>query len=347
MENAEHTTPPPVEPTSEAPVKQKPLPPKRGEEKEKGASSFKRMIVLFKKTWSDIFTVKKFVISLIFMSLIPLLTTALMPAPASYSAMSEYSVGMAIAFQLQFFMYTFTVGLIFILIISAQAAGLIADEVDRGTMLILVSKPIGRVQIFLGKFLAIFLYGVLLSFSGIFAVSWITVLVKTGNLDHWLQIAPIMGFFFLYSVFVELIFLTITMALSSIMKKGRSVGMILILIIIMTYFGFFLIRMIASSAYEKYYLYYPDIGYHLANVFVLFNDWFNALPPSSSWQSMFTMFTGAYDTGTADTAQNIDLGNLELAGYTTPLFSLLFWVGLAVVLLFVGLWKLKTKEISN
>lgn len=329
---------------------------KRGEEEKttsKHPSSFHSMMVLFTKTWRDMFGMKKVIFIVIAMMFLPLMVTDIIglltrgELGQSYGSFSPESVVNKIAFNLIFFVYFWSLGIVFALIISFQAAGIIADEVDRGTMLILVSKPIGRIQIFLGKFLAVFLFGVLISALGIFATAWFSVLVLTGNITHFIMLLPLLEFLFLYSLFINAVFVSITMALSSIMKQGKKVGGVMIAIIAITYLIFMIIRMAANVYYIQYYLYYLDIGYHLTNVFVYFIEITQVIPSSSLWQGNFSMFFGIFEGGQADSSQGISLGGMEVVDYVSPLVSLYLWLGITLVLLVFGLLKLKKKEISN
>jgi ABC-type transport system involved in multi-copper enzyme maturation permease subunit len=291
---------------------------------------------------------------MILMDLLPFIVTYSTFRTTSFGDISAYSAAMTLNFSLLPFLYLWTAGAIYVTFVGGQSAGLIADEVDRGTMLILVSKPISRVQIFLGKFLAVLLFGALMSVISIYTLGWLIVWLLSGNIDHFLAMLPFLNFFVLFSFFLDLIFVSIAMALSSIMKKGKKVGGIIILIVIMTYFGFFMIRMASMDTYTKYYLYYVDIGYHLGNVFVFLNSTFNIFPNSSTWQMFFSLFTGVYQFNIfggggsmVDSSQGIDLGGYPINTYVAPVVSFILWVSISILLLLYGLYKLQRKEISN
>jgi ABC-type transport system involved in multi-copper enzyme maturation permease subunit len=268
---------------------------------------------------------------------------------------SPYSASMKILFIILPMIYFLSFGLIYSIFVGAQSAGLICEEIEKGTMLILISKPIGRIQIFLGKFFAVFCFGALVSLLSTFVIGWFSVLIATANLEHFIVMVPRLWFIWFYSLYINLIFCSISMALSSIMKSGKKVGGIIIAIVLITFIGFFMIKMLAAAFYVKYYLYMVDIGYHLGYIFVLFNDFFGAIPATSAWQGDFNMYTGVFNapslfggTGESlDSAQQIDLGGYPLNNYVTPLGSFLIWTGFSLLLLAFGLFKLKTREISN
>lgn len=316
-------------------------------QKKKIMGSFQRMFILFEKTFRDICTFKKTVILILLMMSLPLVVMYFTLKDQPFGDMSIESASMKLGFYLLPYIYLWTSGIILTIVLGSQSAGIIADEIAKGTMLILVSKPINRVQIFLGKYLAIVLYGLILSFSSIFLTGWFSVLFLSGNIDHFTGLLPMLWFFFVYSAFLNVLFVSISMALSSIMTKGKKVGGIIIGLIIMTYLGFFMIRMLLNDSYQTYYLYFIDISYHMGNLFVFFNSALNVIPESIYWQSFFSQFTGTYLGAPYDSAQQISVGSYALANYITPPVSFLIWVGMAILLVIFGLYKLQKREITN
>ncbi len=320
--------------------------------------SHSRMIVLIRKTLSDLYRTRGFVISIIIMVIFPigaLLALTLLPTSTSidFGSASIYSAAMSFSFNLISNLYFWTLGICLATLVSAKSAGKIADEVTKGTMLMLVSKPISRFQIFLGKYIAVFLYGMMLSFFGIYITGWVTVLINSGNISHFIAMIPFLNLMFVYSLFVEFIFLTISMALSSIMKKGRTVGGLVLLLVLITYLVFYLIKtlklidLVIDFVPQLVLINYIDLGYHFGNVLNLLNNVFNILPPSTLWQLTFNGYTGIFDLTPADTHQSIELGGYDLNGYVDPVVSLLILVGLTGLLLLFGLNSLRKKEITN
>ena len=307
---------------------------------------FKRTAIIIKKTFQDIYSLKKIIITLIAILIFPLIFVIL-PTTVDFGLISPNHAATIIGFALMFPAFFWTLGLVFTIIIGTSGAPLIAEEVKSGTMLLLVSKPISRIKIFIGKYIAVYLYGMLLSFFSIFVIGWIGVFVKSGNIDHFFSLIPFLTALFIYSLFILFLFTSITMAFSSIFKKARSASILIIFISILSYIAFLLIRTLTGPFYGAFQLYHFDLGYHLRNVFVLFIETLNAVPPSISWQTMFATITGVYSLGSAtDPDQNINLGGLEKTNYYLPEFSLLLWILIAALLLVFGIWSLKKREIS-
>ncbi len=311
-------------------------------------SSLRRMLTISIKTWHDCLKPKRVIPGLVMMLVLPLAVFFWGAGSVNFGAISIYSAAMLINFNLVTMLYWWMLGMIFTILVTGATSGVIADEIDKGTMLILVSKPVSRMQIFLGKFLGVYAFGACMSCAGIFLGGWIAVLFSSGNITHFLEMLPFLFFMFAYSLFVELIFVSISMALSSILRTGRKAMMISLIIVFMTFLIFFIVRMVASSIYVEYSLYWLDIGYHLSNFLAFAMQVWSIIPSSTLWQSTFNMFTGAFlSSSSLDTTQNIDLGGLPLAEYVSPIVSLLIWIAIAVLLTGLGLLKLKRKEITN
>ena len=108
-----------------------------------------------------------------------------------------------------------------------------------------------------------------------------------------------------------------------------------------------LLKMFIADYYEAFYIYNIDLGYHLANMYIGFLDFFNAIPPVVDWQNYFAMTMGVYEsTSPTDPDQDINPGGMTRTNYYLPGYSLLLWVCIAVVLLIFGLFSLRKREIT-
>lgn len=308
--------------------------------------TFRNMKILMVKTFQDLFSLKKFIISLIGMMLFPIIFLSF-ETTIDYNSISVEHAAAAISIQIIFPLFFWTLGIAFICIIGVSGASLIAEEVHSGTMLILVSKPIRRIKIFLGKFLGLFLYGALLSFCAVFLLGWIAVLRYSANLLHFFALIPFLFASYLYSLILLLLFCSIILALSSIMKRPRNAALGVLLLVIFSFVGMMILKMFIIDYYEEYYLYHIDLGYHLANIYISFLESFDAIPLVAEWQQWFAMTTGVYETTSpTDPDQDINPGGMIRTDYYLPIYSLLIWVGIAIGLLIYGLFSLEKREIS-
>ena len=307
---------------------------------------FQRIFVVINKTYKDIYSLKKLLIALAILLTVPVIFI-LLPTSVDFGLISPYHAASINAIALIFPFFFWTIGIAFTITLGSSGAPLIAEELKSGTMLILISGPISRVKIFLGKYIALFLFGILISLVSIFTIGWISVLIKSGNIDHFISLIPFLAAMFLYSLFLVFLFTSITLAFSSLVKKSRSATMIVVAVVIFTFVGFLVIRMMVGDFYVTFQLYHFDLGYHLGNVFVFFIESLNAVPPSVSWQLFFGMLTGVYSTQSAiDPDQGLNLGGLETTNYYLPVFSFLIWMIIAVLLLIFGALKLKKRDIT-
>jgi len=304
-------------------------------------------LVLIEETFYDLFSPLKFFICMCLMLIYPLIEI-FAPVDLDFSAISIHHAASFIAIVMTFPLFFWTFGIILTSIIGFFGAPLISEEVNNGTIVILISKPIKRYKIFLGKYIALLIFALLLSFCTIFLLGWISVLRYSGNIFHFFGISPFLFSVLLYAVVISLIFVSITLAFSSIFKNPRSPTIVVFLFVIIPYIGFFFLRELIHFDYVNLQLYHFDLGYHLANVYVMFIELFNALPPSIGWQSTFADVYSVYSyLGIVDADQNIVLGGLEKTNYYLPSFSLLIWLIIAVLLLLYGIFSLQKREFSS
>jgi len=307
---------------------------------------FKRTTIVIKKTFQDIFSFKKFIVMIVIMLLIPFLYF-MGGSAVNFGLISPFHAATVISMSLVFPLFFWSLGLAYTIFIGTSGAPLIAEELKSGTMLILISKPISRIKIFLGKYIGVYLFGMILSFISIFVIGWMGVLLRSRNIEHFISLIPFLTALYLYSLLILFLFTSITMALSSIFKKSRNASLGILLIVIFSYLAFLIIRQIAGQSYAIFQLYHFDLGYHLGNIFILFIESLDAIPPSTSWQQVFGLLTGVFTIDSpTDPDQNINLGGFEKTNYYLPINSLLIWLLIAILLLIFGLISLKKREIS-
>ncbi|KKN15449.1 hypothetical protein LCGC14_0985890 [marine sediment metagenome] len=307
---------------------------------------FKRTTIVIKKSFQDVYSFKKFIAMIVIMLLIPFFYF-MGGSAVNFGLISPFHAATVISMSLVFPLFFWSLGLAFTIFIGTSGAPLIAEEIKSGTMVILISKPISRIKIFLGKYIGVYLYGMLLSFISIFVIGWIGVLMQSRNIEHFISLIPFLTALYLYSLLILFLFTSITMALSSIFKKSRNASLGILLIVIFSYLAFLFIRLIAGESYVTFQLYHFDLGYHLGNIFILFIESLDAIPPSTSWQLVFGMISGVYGMESLiDPDQNINLGGYEKTNYYLPIFSLLIWLLIAILLLVFGFLSLKKREIS-
>jgi len=291
--------------------------------------------ILFKKTlFIDLCTIPKLIGSIFFMILGPLIAIFIFNpfyVTDSYSIFSWLGIIVLL--------YSFCT--IYALVMIFGAAPLISDEIKTGTMMTLISCPISRSKIILGKYFALLVYGFIVS------IIFLSLLCIIARLRY--KFTDIFEFFiihFLYSIMVLIIFGSLTMAFSSIFKKPRNAALIPAILVMGTFLGLLSFRpflMISfdidePSIYERYQLYHFDLGYHLMNVYTYFVELILTELPQD--MIFFFDFWGIYKTG-YNPPQYITRRN-----YYYPLGSLLYLIIFSVILLIIGIRYFKRRDIS-
>ncbi len=189
-----------------------------------------------------------------------LLNAGLSPEMAKYDLLERF-IGIS---------FIWTCGLFLAFAVVTSAAGAISKESNDGTLLTLVSKPIARRQIVLGKFAGIVIHSLLM----------ITVILLIQAVILWFLLpveAPTFGalllaipWLILYSLLVILVFASISLALSSLIDNQVVITVLACGLIFFTFlFGSIsnMMFMMKPQAYENNYVYMIDGSYQFGNAF--------------------------------------------------------------------------------
>lgn len=306
----------------------------------------KGFFIIMNKTFKDICKLNR--------SLIFLIISVFIPFLVAYSGLDNLKnapleMQKLLLRDIMFFItYIWVAGIPLALFAGVTVSSFIAGEVNQGTLLSLVSKPVRRWEIIFGKFFAYILYIMILEFIVLLATMYILVTVSGCHLSVFNYLIKYIPLLLLYTLFITLIFGAIPLALSVIFKKTSLIILVMTGITIMAYFGFFIVRMAYPDYYETYHLYHIDLGYHMGNIFVLLIDDFG-IRPTPTFQFIMSMFSGTYDTAgmsLSERDQDFWIPNLQLNDYYSQVQSFLLWVFLPLGLLIVAMIKLYKKDIS-
>ena len=286
-------------------------------------------LVIIKKTLIfDLCTLNRLLISIISMVLVPALVIVFTP-PRALSG-DEYLMQL-----LGFTTWYYNFSILFPIIIIGSTGPLISEELRSGTMLFLVSKPIKRTNIVLSKFIALCLFGILISILSLSIISLIA-LIKYAFVD----IGDYLGTFFLYSIIITFFFGGITMGFSSLFRRPRNVLLIPLALVIFSFLVMMMFKPLllayGKNYYEKYLMYNIDLGYHIANIFLWIGETFNP-EILGFYEQIFWIF------GITKTE---DYETFEKTNYYPPVISFLFLIVIAVIFLVVAALYLKKRDIS-
>ncbi|MFX1279106.1 MAG: ABC transporter permease [Promethearchaeota archaeon] len=293
-----------------------------------GISSSPSFVIIKKTLKFDLLTRNRLIISIVFMVLVPALVIAFTP-PEVLSG-DEYLVQL-----LGFVTWYYNFSILFPIIIIGATGPLISEELRSGTMLFLVSKPIDRIKIVLSKFIALYIFGLVISILSLLIISLIALIKYT-----FADIGGYIAIFFLYSLIINLFFGGITIGFSSVFRRPRNV---LLLPLTLVIFSFLVLMMfkpllfIGENWYEKYALYNFDLGYHFANIFIWIGQFYDPNILDYTGQ-IFWMF------GITKTE---DYNTYETTNYYPPIVSLLYLIVVAIIFIVVAALYLKKRDISG
>jgi len=297
-------------------------------------------IVLFKKTlFKDIFTIPKVSISIILMSLLPLLV--LLMVPSSFISTDETLLNFIGITYVEY-----TPCIMFPIILTVIGAPLIAEELKSRTMLTLISKPISRGEILATKYLALTCFGLVINFI---SLSLITLTAL------WKYPFEGIGEFFiinlLFSLVVQFFFQTLAIGFSSLVRKTRSALLFPLLLIIITFFvlmtfrPFFFYIYIGDSEdpiYVQFQLYHYDLGYHLFNTYTgIIENTSGDVPINMKFFFyMMGIYTQNYNEETWE-------ATFTRNNYYSPLGSLILLFAIALGIMLLGYFIFRRRDISR
>ncbi|MFX1364748.1 MAG: ABC transporter permease [Promethearchaeota archaeon] len=287
-------------------------------------------LVMIKKTIIfDLCTLPRLAISIFFMVLVPALVLVFTP---SGNLSGEESIFQLLGIVTWY--YNFSI--LFPIIIISATGPLISDELKTGTMLFLVSKPISRFKVILSKFIALYIYGIVISLLSLALISLIG-LIKYPFSDIGLYFL----IYFLYSLIIIFFFGGITMGFSSIFTRSRNVLLLPLTLVIFSFLVMMMFKPLLffseDNWYEKYMLYNLDIGFQFANVFLWIGEYF--IPKILDYYDFFFWMFGIVKQGD-------DWDIYVKTEYYHPIFSLFYMLIIGVILLIIGILVLKKRDIS-
>lgn len=296
------------------------------------------LYVVFKKTlFIDLFNNWKFIFTIISMIFLPVIFIFIIPMRFldDQSSLNE-TLGMV---QI---LFSYLIVLPFLLIYSS--ASLISEEVKSGTMLLLVSKPISRGEIVLGKYFAMLFYNLIISLVSLGFVC------LTAFLKHpFYDIIPFFWTQFLFSLLVIIFFGTLTMGFSMVFRNPKTTALIPLMLLLIMIFLFFIVRPFlmypnpnGELYYEAFQVYNYDLGYHFMNIYVWFYEsYISQLPIDMiGWLVSWGVYTIGYD----ELFPEIETFNKTY--YQPPHISLLIILIFAVIVIIVGFVIYKRRDIS-
>jgi ABC-2 type transport system permease protein len=243
------------------------------------------------------------------------------------------------------FVWLVTFPMIFVAILTATV---IAGEAEKGTLTLLLSKPVRRWEPLLGKVIGIILFGTLMMLSGLL-LGGVFVFQESGASAAALSnsIISLLPGTIVYAFFVS-VFVTCIGTLVGVHTGSRLKTALLTAIVPVLFFAFIFVRILPTQAiYEDYYLYVVDVNYHFAHLYVSVQS---ALGTSFNpgTQQSFNTVSGVYDVAGSwqDPLLGGIVGAVPLAGYVPPILSVAIIMLLAIGVLAFAVVKFDRMDIS-
>lgn len=223
-----------------------------------------------RKTLIDLTGWKRTLILLVVGLLVPVITAFLWRSQLRNAGLAPPMETFLVLKQFVGISFIWTAGFFLAFAVVTNAAGAISKEANDGTLLTLVSKPISRRQIVLGKFVGIVAHALLMAAAILLVQAvllWFALPVEAPTYAALLKALP---WVLLYSLLVILVFASLSLALSSLIDNQVAVtvlscGAILFLFlfgpILGTWFS------MDQGSYEKNHLYMIDGAYQFGNAF--------------------------------------------------------------------------------
>jgi len=217
----------------------------------------------------------------------------------------------------------------------------LAAEAERGTLDLLLSKPVRRWVVLLAMFFAnlTFLFAVGVASLLLVAIS----LYQMGGFSAAALSDGVFGVIpalLLYTLFVCVLINAVGMA-TSVVTRNRLQTAALTALVPVLFFVLLVARIFPGDIYEDYSLYLIDVSYHLGNVYTLILDSIGD-PIPVEVQAQIAFWTGVYEVPDEETTLE---GSLDLVGYVDPTTSLALCLGLTVGLLVVALVQFQRLDV--
>lgn len=224
----------------------------------------------------------------------------------------------------------------------------VAGEFQRGTFRILLSKPIGRWEPLLGKYVGVILFGWLVTLSGVL-VGAVALYAASGasSLAIGNSIVTLLPGLLVYALFVTVCIASVALGFA-VLTTSRLQTVLATALVPVLFFAFIFVRLLpAGDIYEQFHLYAIDINYHFGNVYVAINDVLGIEHNPASQRSLATV-SGVFDSGGAweDPLVGGIVGAVPLAGYVPLALSFGIVVVLSLAIVIGGVYQFERMDIS-
>lgn len=243
--------------------------------------------------------------------------------------------------------FVWALGIPMMVLTAVLGASAVATEAERDTLEILLSKPIRRWEVLIGKFVAVVLFTLLAMASGL-ALAAALVFYHSGASPA--AIAGSIGHLTVGNLAYALLVAVVVGALgtAAAVASGSRLRTALVALLVPTlFFAFIFTRLVASDIYEEYRLYLLDVNYHFGNAFVVVHDAVGTdLTPST--QLTLAPVMGVYDAAGAgvDPLVGGTSASIPPVGHVPAAASIGLLVGLSVALFAGAVYRFQRMDVG-
>ncbi len=317
-----------------------------------------RIHIVLRKTLEDFSSPKLLLFFLIPFLLIALLISAgasvgitqTLPSGVYFSSLPLRMQEQTLAGLSAMISFIWTLGIPVMALVGVISAKCIAGEEEEGSLRILLSKPVRRWEVILGKFLGILIFTFLIMLAGLFIHSLFSysVLGASSTALSTGVVSPMLPKI-VYALFTSFFVGSIATGIAVLTGSKTKTLLVVIVVFALMFFGFIIVRLATepTGVYKGYGLYSVDVNYHLGNSYVFIHDSLGAQldPPI---QSEFGAMAGTYDISGAGVDPLIGgmPASLPLKGYVSPLGSFIGILLVSVAVLASATFYFGRKEIA-
>lgn len=281
-----------------------------------------RILLFTRKTMRDCTQPKLLLVFLIpYLGLTAFFSTILAPDDMAGAPLFTQEQQFIEVYSQLSFAWLVTFPLVFVAILAAVV---VAGESERGTLRILLSKPVHRWEFLLGKFLGVAIVGTLTVLAGLFAGATMLFLgTEASSAALGDSIVALLPGTLLYALVVVCAVTALGVAVGVWTGSRLKTALVTALAPVLFYVFTFVQLIQLGGTYETYYLYVPDLSYHFGNLYIFIQD---AVGPefTPETQDAFASVSGVYDAGAGwrDPLLEGIVGSVPLSGYVPQLVSL-------------------------
>jgi len=302
------------------------------------------------KTLGDLLKVKRSLLFIIAILIVPIVVSTVINSVFALTTMSLANQIQTVTMFYIIIVFFWVAGIPLVLLAGVTCGDFISKEENEGTLLLLVSKPVRRHEIVLGKYFAFIINVLILEIIAVtltpLIMYWVLP-IDPSVLDSMAGLIPAIIF---YSMFIAVTFGALATALSCIFKSRFKTILILVGITMAVFLGFMVFRgfMTGANIYDPYVV-WADVNYHMGNSYLSFIDstGYRMAPPL---QAILGTFTGTYSGVDPGMLYDADIGamysSIPRTDYISPSFSMFGWMFFTFILLIIGIIRFQKREVK-